>query len=264
MLPLRKNKNNAQKRNSVTIPFSYTKSSRRLLRKARNTEHIIELNKYAEIGKLSTGLIHDILNPLTSLLIGLEAINHTKTKAKPEMLEELQRASKRMREYASLVQTYIKSEKVSESVSLNKTIQHSLELLAYKARSLNITLVHIHKDKNISINTNPLWIHQILINIISNGIESFSGIIREKRRVVVKTWETKNACHISVSDNGCGMDEDTLSRIFNPFYTTKEDDSSCGIGLVSVKHLIQNEFSGSLSIDSTVGKGTTFNITIPL
>lgn len=263
MIPLRKKQNTYKERNSVTIPFSYNKSSRRLLRKARRTEHIVELNKYAEIGKLSTGLIHDILNPLTSLLIGLEALNHSKEIAKPEMLKELQKASKRMREYAGLVQTYIKSEKISKSVCLNDTIQHGMELLAYKARSLNVSLIHIHKDRKIFIDTNPLWLHQIIINIISNAVESFAGVIRDKKQVVIKTWNTKTGYHISISDNGCGMSEEIQSHIFDPFYTTKREDSSCGIGLVSVKHLIENELSGSLSIESKLGKGTTFNIIIP-
>ncbi|MDC7224439.1 MAG: HAMP domain-containing sensor histidine kinase, partial [Spirochaetales bacterium] len=102
---------------------------------------------------------------------------------------------------------------------------------------------------------------RVLVNIITNAKKAVSrgGIIE------VKTWSEKRRLHLTFSDNGCGMSEETLNHLFEPFYSQYGNVSGkggVGLGMVIIKNIVESH-DGTLSVDSIVGKGTKIHITLP-
>jgi len=104
-------------------------------------------------------------------------------------------------------------------------------------------------------------IKQMLINLVQNGIDAISeeGHIR----VAACLTDGGRKVEIKVEDNGCGIPRENISRLFAPFFTTKEVGKGTGLGL-SIAYGIVKMHSGNISVDSEVGKGTTFTICLPL
>jgi signal transduction histidine kinase len=97
------------------------------------------------------------------------------------------------------------------------------------------------------------------MNIMVNAAQA----IKEHGDITVRTWNDDKNIYISISDTGSGIPEDKLSRIFEPFYTTKEVGSGTGLGL-SIAYDIVKKHNGEIKIESKVGKGTKFTINIPV
>jgi PAS domain S-box-containing protein len=108
-------------------------------------------------------------------------------------------------------------------------------------------------------------VNQVLLNIMVNGAQAIKGQEHERKgKITVKTYATATDVVCEISDNGPGIPEDKLSKIFDPFFTTKPAGKGTGLGL-SVSHdIIISKHKGQLSVDSTVGSGTTFTIKLPI
>ena len=125
----------------------------------------------------------------------------------------------------------------------------------------------------MAIQANRTQIHQVIVNMINNAVDAMDGVgsinIRiceiEPDDILLKQFpETlmQKYCKIEVSDTGHGMDQATIERIFEPFYTTKEVGKGTGLGL-SIVHTIIKENQGEITVASRLGQGTTFTILLP-
>ena len=101
-------------------------------------------------------------------------------------------------------------------------------------------------------------LQQVFVNLFINAIDAMP----EKGSLSIQTSHIDNKAIITVKDNGIGMKGDTLTRVFEPFYTTKGDSKGTGLGL-SVSYAIITKHNASISVDSSVGKGTTFTLIFP-
>ncbi|RMD51290.1 MAG: hypothetical protein D6830_00680, partial [Ignavibacteria bacterium] len=97
------------------------------------------------------------------------------------------------------------------------------------------------------------------INILINALDAMDG----EGELTVKTGLDEDKIVINISDTGCGIEEENLDKIFDPFYTTKDVGKGTGLGL-SVSYGIINKFKGEISVKSKVGEGTTFTIKLPI
>ena len=110
---------------------------------------------------------------------------------------------------------------------------------------------------NITINADKQLIEQVLINLVKNAIESFDDESTGKKILIRAGYNDKSRPVISVRDNGQGIDEEALQRIFIPFFTTKKKGS--GIGL-SLSRQIMRQHKGSLTVNSEIGTGSEFSL----
>jgi len=101
----------------------------------------------------------------------------------------------------------------------------------------------------------------ILLNLINNSIDSFSGVKREQKKINLEIGIENNNLMIKMADNGCGIEKDKLENIFNPFYSTKESGTGLGLYLISTE--IRNN-DGRISVESDLGEGTEFSIVLPI
>jgi signal transduction histidine kinase len=247
---------------------------------AERTETLIEMErektenrtKMAQFGELSQGLFHDLMNPLSSLSIYLEKLEASGN-ASGETRENMNKIvgiSKRMNTFMDSVKRSIgKIDSLPQQNSADIATELGMvrDVLAYKARMAGVKMIVEHCDP-ISLPIHPVRLHQLLVNLVSNAIEACTdpAVANRDEEKWVKITVTKDAANhrgttITVSDNGCGISIDRLPTLFKNPMSTKS--GGIGIGLTTVKSIVENELMGKISVESEVGKGTTFSITVP-
>ncbi len=218
-----------------------------------------ELTKAAEFGRLSQGLFHDLMTPLTSVILHTDKLKND-ADAK-HSIEKAIDASRRMAEYAKDMRKSLAHEDEVRSLNLKEEIRAIEHLFTYRLRHENIKL-DINISEDIQWFGNPLKFRQILSNLISNAIDSYENIERkEGKQIIVSITKKIDKLTLVVSDNGCGIPAEFHSKIFDPFYTTKSIEKGTGIGLATVKTLVEKDLNGTIKVESVVGKGSTFIIT---
>jgi signal transduction histidine kinase len=220
-------------------------------------EKISRVEKYAQIGQISSGLLHDLTSPITALNLQLETLDAEMLK-NPKYLQSIKDAVVNINNYSSLIKSYISGDRTKQKLNLSDEIQKAIELISYKAVKENIQIQFI-RNEDIDIMARKIEIYQIIISLLSNAIESFR-IQDENRKVIIKLEKIQNKILLSIKDYGCGIND--TKKIFSNFYTTKRSSGGTGIGLSSVKHIVEKELNGKIEIESEIEKGSTFIIKI--
>lgn len=223
----------------------------------REEEHRQRLEKLSAVGQLAAGLAHEIRNPLTSIrgFVQISAAENEEVKKwESIILPEIDRINDLLKQFLNLSET--KPAKHTE-FSLDKLMNDVLSLLQPKSFLMGHELKVISPTKAVMIEADAEQLKQVLINLIQNGLESLT----KKGRVEVKWKELHGRVIIRIQDTGCGIKPEHFSRIFDPFFTTKGDGTGMGL---SVCHRIINDHGGQVHVTSQPGRGTTFNIHLPL
>lgn len=245
-------------RNSIAIPFLFNK-----IQNIRNP--ITNILKLIEIGKLSAGILHDLMGPVTALTLYTSQLELEKSDPRTTAVIE---SSKRIEELLGLVRKHFRSETlVDEYFSVKETIKNVMTLLHYKSTKNNVRLIMIGKP-DLEINGKQLLFYQIIINLVSNAIDSYQIIQTEKEEekrkdVIIKIEETEeNLINIYVKDFGCGLTPKQQRKIFKCFYSDKSNGT--GIGLAVVQQIVRKNFNGKIRFSSELNKGSTFIVSIPM
>jgi signal transduction histidine kinase len=233
-------------RNGLAVPFFYKKINK-IIRSIDNIIHLMML------GRLANGVLHDIVNPITSLLLSLDTYNYPKS--------EIEKSSKEISEFIHLIQSQLKNTNTEEEFEISKVINNSCILIKHKAISSNVRIVTAIQD-NVIIFGNKILLTRVILNIINNAIESYDRCPSDKNDVVVSVFKDKKFLNISVQDFGCGMTDKDIVKVFKRFYTSKTEGT--GIGLYISKRNMKKGFDGDIKIKSKLGSGSTFTIQIPL
>lgn len=211
------------------------------------------------IGQMAASIAHEIRNPMTSLKGFVQLLKHSSAVDSQKYLKvmdsELQRMEAILTELLYLSKP---KERLYEQISIVQVVEEVVELMLQHAVSHNVMLklecYDFYKSKIIG-NDNRL--KQMLINLVKNAIE----VMHNGGTITVKLETLNKGIVISVIDEGPGLSEIELDHLFTPFYTTKE--TGTGLGLALVKKVIE-EHNGAIHVESTVGIGTTFKISLPV
>lgn len=206
---------------------------------------IAELGRSAEFGRMSEGLVHDLITPLTSIML------HSEKSIDSKSLQ----ASRRIASHVNDVRAALSREETPKSCNMAEELDTALHLLAFKIRNKNINVV-VEKDSAIWYGS-PIKLRQVLQNLISNSIDSFEKIPRDTEKTITITI---NSHSIIVKDNGSGIKKEHMDKIFKPFFTTKTSDRGVGIGLATVKSIVEKDFHGTIEVESGEGSGSVFTI----
>lgn len=218
---------------------------------------VMELQRLAEFGRLSAGLLHEVANPLTVASINLEQLSGQSRslllKRATESLQYIERfleaARKQLKSQGSLTEFGVQSE-----------IKQVLAILDHRARESEVKLV-LQPAPRYRLYGDPVKFNQIMANLLINAIEAYDDSDLIDRRVTISLRRRDKWLEIAVHDQGRGLHESQLDRIFEPFYTTKPaDHPNMGIGLATVKQLVENDFKGSVSVNSQADTGTSFKV----
>ncbi len=223
----------------------------------------IQNNKLHLIGKLTASLIHEIRNPLSVIKLNLDLIKMEDDLPK-EVLESVNDSLSATNRIEYMVDSLLSFARVvshgKEHLSLNSITKNSIELLVVKASKYGVkittdfsdVLPHVYADKNKLL--------QVFLNLVTNAIESCDE--NNGGEITIKTYSVGNngdkTVYWTVTDNGIGIAKDEQEKIFDDFYTSKENGT--GLGL-SVCKMLANEQEAELDFESEFGVGTTFKIT---
>ncbi len=223
---------------------------------------MMQQEKLVSIGRLSAGVAHEINNPLTTILTSSMLIQEDLEDG-TDMHKELTIISNEVLRCRKIVKSLLDFARESRSIikigDLNKVIEDSMVLTRKQATFKNIMLIS-NLAKNLpKLSMDSDKIQQTIINLTLNAIEATpSG---GEIRLSSKYLEDKKSIEVKVSDTGEGIDAEKLNKIFDPFFTTKKNGT--GLGL-AISHGIIEQHDGNIRVESTVGEGTTFYITLPL
>ncbi len=233
--------------------------------KTLQAEKVAQLYRSAEFGRLSSGLFHDLMNPLNALIGNIDRI-----KSNPEnitqvetYLEKSVAASRRMSTFLDSIRKQINRHTLLELFSCVDEITEAVEILTYRAREAGVSL-ELKQLEPLKIFGNPLKFHQIVINLIANAIDSYRDTTASNRIVQISLIKTDHQLVFTVQDFGAGIPDHLLETIFDPFFTTKDPHHGTGLGLSTTKTIVEHDFNGTISVTSTPGTGSTFTVIIPI
>ena len=150
------------------------------------------------------------------------------------------------------------SEKLDEKCDLNAILDNCLTMLG-SIMNKNIDIKKHYYNEKIIMKGNVGQLHQVFVNILVNAVQA----IEQKGKIVLKTELHKNSIRIVIEDNGIGISKENLSKIADPFFTTKDPGKGTGLGL-SISYSIIKEHNGNIEFKSQLGKGTSVQVTFPL
>ncbi len=234
---------------------------RRLKEQAEQT--ILKSEKLASIGRLASGIAHEINNPLTGVLtyssLLLKDLKGTKHE---EDLQVIRDETLRCRTIVQGILNFAREDKPEKSLAdINSIIGESLKILE---RHVNFQNVEIRKELDPSlplVNVNSGEIRAVINNLAMNAADAMP----DGGRLTISTRadEGSREIVITVTDTGIGISRENIGRIFDPFFTTKEKGKGTGLGLAMVYGVITRH-GGTIDVRSEVGKGAEFTIRLPL
>lgn len=227
---------------------------------------VYQSEKMAAIGQLAGGVAHEINNPL-GVILGFSQglLRRTPLDSPIKMpLDSIEREAIRCKNLVQDLLNYSRMGKMDKEIcSINQVIETTLSLVQSQAR---VSFVELKKElsenlPDISINRNQ--IQQVIVNLCNNAMDAMDkgGALTIQTRQIDAMGE--HLIEIQVRDTGTGIPKENLSRIFEPFYTTKEVGKGTGLGLSLVYEIIQRH-NGSINVESELRKGTTFKIQLPI
>jgi signal transduction histidine kinase len=232
--------------------------------RAKAQEQFIEAEKLATTGRLAAGVAHEINNPLGGILLCGDLLLESTAEDDPrrESMRQIVTQASRAREIVrGLLDFARQSPPQIERTDLNGVITEVLALLERQPLCQRMRV-------RAELSSVPLWIRcdvvkmeQVFINIVMNGLES----MRPGGTLTVRTGfsERSGYCRAAISDTGHGIAPENISRIFEPFFTTKEVGQGLGLGL-AISYGIVQQHQGEITVQSTVGVGTTFRVLLPV
>jgi len=227
-------------------------------------EHLLQSEKMAMVGKLAAGVAHSIRNPLTSVKMRLFSMGRT-LDLTPTQKEDFEVISEEIRHIDTIVANFLEFSRppklLMQKVSPSDVVDMALQLLQHRLESYNVEvkLKRRHPLPEVWADTDQL--KEVLVNLLTNACEAMKSggviIIQEGETFLQSIGQVVT---IQVSDNGPGIPESIHDKIFQPFFTTKEEGT--GLGL-SIAARILGEHGGWLDLESQEGQGTTFTINLP-
>lgn len=225
-------------------------------------KELLVAEKLSMTGKIARTIAHEVRNPLTNLSLAVEQL-------KDEVIDQvddadlyitiIQRNTERI---STLITNLLNSSKPKEldlrTQSLNQVIQQSLSLVTDRLNLQGIKLVENYATDIPNINLDSDQLQVAFVNLFINAIEAMTP---EQGILSVKTLIEDEQVNLKIEDNGNGISSENVNKLFDPFYTAKQEGT--GLGLTTVQNIIQSHH-GNIDVESTLGLGTCFTIQFQL
>ncbi|HEY4306447.1 MAG TPA: ATP-binding protein [Gemmatimonadaceae bacterium] len=231
----------------------------------RMTEQLMQQEKLAAIGQLVSGVAHELNNPLASVMAFAQLLIAAPLDAPRDAfaLDAINQEAKRAAKIVSNLLTFARQHQPERMIAdVNAAVRDTIDLHRYALRIADVE-IDLRLDPDLPLTwADPFQLQQVVLNLVTNAEQALSA--RESdRRLTITTEARDRQIVVRVSDNGPGIASEHLSRIFNPFFTTKPVGEGTGLGL-SISDGIMREHGGRLRAESPVGEGATFVLELPL
>jgi len=238
----------------------------------RLEKRMIHTQRLASLGTMSTGIAHEINNPLAIikestgfLRMVIESADHNPEK---EMLfkglEKIEKSVDRARRITHQLLGYVRKHGHElTSVDIRRLTEDTVALIKQKTQAKKVSVQwESEPEREMLMHTDPFQVRQVLINLLENAVDA----VDTNGQIRLALYRKEQSVCLEVRDNGSGIAPENMKQIFDPFFTTKpnvaENESGTGLGLFVV-HKIMTGLSGSIHVESEPGQGTTFKICLP-
>jgi signal transduction histidine kinase len=231
----------------------------------RSQEHLLQSGKWAMVGKLASGVAHSIRNPLTSVNMRLFSLKRSLAMSQSQQ-EDFEVISEEIRHIDTIVRNFLEFSRPPklkmQRVSASDVVNMALALLRYRLESYGVEVKLIRPHRLPEIWADPDQLKEVLVNLVLNACEVMvNGGVITIREEENRKLPLGPAVVIRVSDNGPGIPESVRDKVFQPFFSSKEEGT--GLGLSIATRIIE-EHGGRLELDSKPNEGATFIIILPL
>jgi two-component system NtrC family sensor kinase len=229
------------------------------------------VEKMASMGKLAAVVAHEINNPMSGILTYSKLLiknlqNNPSKQVIAESVENLRIIRDESKRCGDIIQNLLQFSKTTNgeraNCDLKSIINKSIDLVEHKFEMKEVKIIEDLTTEDTTLLCDSTAIQQIVVSLLINAYEAFPQKGGEVKIGLYRDNE-KSMFRLEVTDNGFGIPEDVLPRIFEPFYTTKDAEKNTGLGLAVVYGNVRR-YGGSIDVKSQVNEGTTFIINMPI
>ena len=228
---------------------------------------INRLTRVSLLGEMAGSIAHEVNQPLGAMMANASAMihfidrGHVDAKQLREILSSVVRDGRRASDVIGNIRDTIKKGTAAQkNVALNDIVRNVMHMVQPDAAALSCELRASLAEHLPTIDADPVQIQQVLINLLGNAFDAMRDISPSKRKVEIATELDAGSVRVSVRDHGLGIGKTSSERLFEQFYTTKED--GLGMGLAIVRSIIQAH-SGTISAENAEGGGARFVFGLP-
>jgi PAS domain S-box-containing protein len=227
---------------------------------------VIHAEKLATLGQLAAGIVHEINNPLTSISVYGEYLLGKLRRSGAEesdvkRVERILRSSDRIMSFTRNLLTYARpSKEEARPVDVNDVLEEAVGFCEHVIREAKVQVSRHYAKPLPEVRAVPGQLHQVFVNLITNACNAAherGGEVALTTRLV-----NRDRVQIEVQDDGVGIRDDDLRRVFEPFFSTRRGGKGTGLGLSIVKRILE-EHAGAIEIESQPGRGTRVLVTLP-
>ncbi len=248
----------------VAVHTDITERKQAEEREKRLQQELYLSSRLAAIGQLAAGVAHEINNPLTGIMGYSERLLRKPADEKTKKgLEIIHSSSLRAAKIVQNLLTFARRHQPKkEYADINEIVKEALELRAYELKASNIEAALVLASDLPQIMGDFHQLQEVFLNLILNAEQAMTEAHRGGK-LIIKTKQLKNHVRISFADDGPGIPHQILDKLFDPFFSTREEKGGTGLGL-SICHGIITEHEGKIYAKSKLGKGTTFFVELPM
>lgn len=219
--------------------------------------------KMAELGKISAGVVHELNAPLSVIISASQMIMREEDvpEAVQEMIARISSEAQRLSQLTKGLLNFSSHDETVGETDLNLTVDFILNFLTFEAARRSVTVLKQFDYALPVIRLDANLLKQVLLNIIMNALQAMEP---EGGKLLIETMTAgQGRVSCTITDNGPGIPEETLGRIFDRYFTTKKPGEGTGLGLFVTRSLVES-MGGDIEVTSRVGGGTEFTITLPV
>lgn len=250
----------ALERQKASLEIKVEQRARQL--EAAQLEKMQEIYRFAELGRLSTALFHDLANHLSSVSLDIEGLS---TKEQSNIMSRISQNIGHIDDIVQRVRQQLRGKASVEVFNLTDEVGEVVKILAPAASQAHVE-VAVELDASVKQSLlykgDVLRFRQIILNLICNAMEAYPDRTTNtsQRTVAISLSRQQTTVSIAVTDHGRGIRAGDKAKVFRPFYTTK--DKGAGIGLYLVQQIVEHDFHGKLNLTSSK-RTTTFTVSLP-
>ena len=248
-----------------------------LLRRTR--DQLIQKDKMAALGRMASGIAHEIRNPLEIIYMGVDYLENNIPDDNSHIRESIEKIFNAVNRADNIIKNILSFSRQTAckitQLPLNPLLDSVLALAKPKLEKSGVSVRREYADESREVAGDPTMLEQVFLNLVNNAVDAMKDCkekiltVRAYKQLVTeigyKTGYRRadffsigdEMIVVEISDTGKGIPEETLSKIFEPFFTTKPTNEGTGLGL-SLAHMIMDRLSGSIDVASRENQGTTF------